>query len=139
MPKPFKKERRPTSRRPRESSSPSAEGIIIISLDALRPLFRSFFIWYAARFSGCFSFHEIVVTSLFRRNIYTCAPPILFPMGKRNFFGTHCDKGVPARDMLQALDGSYLRLLSCKHRSSRLLIRDAHVTMVPFRLSRFLK
>ena len=78
MPKPFKKERRPTSRRPRESRFPSAEGIISISLDAFRPLFRSFFIWYAARFSGCFSFHEIAVTALFGCNIYTRTPSILF-------------------------------------------------------------
>jgi hypothetical protein len=44
-------------------------------------------IWYAARFSGgCFSFHEIDVTALFRRNIADLHTPDLFPLGDKKFF-----------------------------------------------------
>ena len=35
----------------------------------------------------CFSFHEIGVTALFRRNIGTCLPPHLFPFGRKKKFG----------------------------------------------------
>src|SRR5208283_900314 len=84
-PKPFRKERRPTSRRPRESRFASAEGIVRASLDAFRPLFRSFFIRYAAGFSGCSRSHEIAVTALFGCNIYTRTPSILFHRHRKNF------------------------------------------------------
>jgi len=50
MPKPFKKERRPTSRRLRQSNSTSAEGTVMVSLDVLRPLFRTFFIIFSGVF-----------------------------------------------------------------------------------------
>ena len=35
----------------------------------------------------CFSFHEIGVTALFRRNIDTCLPPIYSLLGEKKFFG----------------------------------------------------
>src|ERR1700730_8778617 len=82
MPKPFRNERRPTARRPRESNSPSAEGILSASLDALRPLFCSFFIWCDSRLLGFRSFYEISVTALLGCNYYTGKAVILFPDGR---------------------------------------------------------
>ena len=37
-------------------------------------------------FWGCFSFHEIDVTALFRRNIDDLHIPDLFPLGDKKFF-----------------------------------------------------
>lgn len=39
------------------------------------------------RFRGCFSFHEIGVDALFRRNNIRPAHPDLFPPGETNLFG----------------------------------------------------
>jgi hypothetical protein len=56
------------------------------SLDAFRPLFRSFFIRYAARFRVVSRPHEIVVTALFGCNIYTWTTSILFHRYREIFF-----------------------------------------------------
>ncbi len=77
---------------------------------------------------------RLVVTDILHCNIYSN-----ISLGQKKFLGIHCDTGLPAGDMSQALHGNRLRLFRALQASLYgVLMRDARVTMVPSRLKRFL-